>query len=170
MSPEYLNIISHATSSRPSSSPPRHARKQTLLRRHLISYSTHAENPRTNHDQKIHYNSLRVIIQHFRAHIANKPQPQKNYEATPTKWYENYRTLLTFDFEAAIFLSQWDSLPSIIEESNEFADEKLCAIFLDSILSSKAPVTEMVKVVMVRAFSDHPNFILIALPPCHTRG
>ncbi|BCR88298.1 uncharacterized protein ACHE_40862A [Aspergillus chevalieri] len=99
--------------------------------------------------KKNHYNSLRNTIEHFRTHIVNRTQSQQNQEATvPVKWQEKYRALLSFDFEAAVFLSHWDALPSIIEESSSFADSKLCAVFLDSILSAEAPIGEMVRVVM----------------------
>lgn len=66
-----------------------------------------------------------------------------------TRWKASYRTLLSFDFEAAILLEQHDSLSSIIEECHTFSDEKLCALFLDSILVSEAPISVMARVVMV---------------------
>lgn len=111
----------------------------------------HDRNTHTKRKQKNHYTNIRNTIEHFRAHVANHPQPQQNHETTvPEKWQKNYRALLSFDFEAAVFLSQWDCLPRIIEESSSFADSRLCAVFLDSILSAEAPVSEMVRVVMVR--------------------
>src|SRR5699024_4885743 len=112
----------------------------------------HDRNTHTKRKQKNHYTNIRNTIEHFRAHVANHPQLQQSYETTvPEKWQESYRALLSFDFEAAVFLSQWDCLPRIIEESSSFADSRLCAVFLDSILSAEAPVSEMVRVVMVHS-------------------
>lgn len=117
----------------------------------------HYRNTYPKRKQKTHYNSLRNTIEHFRTHIVNRTQSQQNQEATvPVKWQEKYRALLSFDFEAAVFLSHWDALPSIIEESSSFADSKLCAVFLDSILSAEAPIGEMVRVVMVRVSPTLP--------------
>lgn len=118
----------------------------------------HDQNTHTKRKQKNHYINLRNTTEHFRAHIANHPQLQQNHQTTvPEKWQENYRALLSFDFEAAVFLSQWDCLPRIIEESSSFADSRLCAVFLDSMLSAEALVSEMVRVVMVRPLQLYPH-------------
>lgn len=122
----------------------------------------HSRNMHSKRKQKNYYKSLRNEIEHLRAHIVNKTQPQQNQEATvPVKLQEKYRALLSFDFEAAVFLCHWNALPSIIEESSGFSDTKLCAVFLDSILSAEAPIGEMVRVVMVRLPSNFFPYIHI---------
>lgn len=104
-----------------------------------------------NKIQEIHYNEIRNEIQHFRTYRSQLQQNgSKETTQLMSKWQKPYGTLISFDFEAAILLKHWDSLPSLIEESSTIIDRKLSALFLDSILSSEAPVSIMTRVVMVR--------------------
>lgn len=57
--------------------------------------------------------------------------------------------MLSFDFEAAVLLKQWDSLVPIIDEARGILDDRLISTFVDCILSSGAPVRDMVRVVEV---------------------
>lgn len=104
-----------------------------------------------NKIQEIHYNEVRNEIQHFRTYHSQLQQ-NGSKEATQlmSKWQKPYGTLISFDFEAAILLKLWDSLPSLIEESSTIIDRKLSALFLDSILASEAPISIMTRAVMVR--------------------
>lgn len=62
---------------------------------------------------------------------------------------DKYRTLLAFDFEAAVRLGQWNSLSEIVDESRAIGDEKLYGIFADAILCSGAPIDEISQVFQV---------------------
>ncbi|EDN07288.1 predicted protein [Histoplasma mississippiense (nom. inval.)] len=59
---------------------------------------------------------------------------------------QKHRTLLAFDFEAAVRLRQWESLSEIIEESESFADDVLYGTFSDAMLCSEAPLENAARV------------------------
>ncbi|PGH36716.1 hypothetical protein GX50_00376 [[Emmonsia] crescens] len=71
-----------------------------------------------------------------------------------THWDETHRhdllkkqrTLLAFDFEAAVRLRQWESLDEIIDESESFADDILYGTFSDAMLCSDAPIENTTRV------------------------
>ncbi|RMJ26140.1 hypothetical protein PHISP_02985 [Aspergillus sp. HF37] len=63
--------------------------------------------------------------------------------------------MISLDFEAAIHLHQWTALPSLIEEARPIATEKLSAVFMDAILSSDAPTTEVLRVVKLIICTNH---------------
>ena len=67
---------------------------------------------------------------------------------------KKYRVLLSFDFEAAVRLKQWDTLKGIVFESATIADEKLYSVFADIALCSEAPLEEMVVIFKVRDCSS----------------
>jgi hypothetical protein len=64
---------------------------------------------------------------------------------------DKYRTLLAFDFEAAVRLKQWDDLVQLIDDSRSVADDKLYSIFADAILCSDAPMEESARVFQASA-------------------
>ena len=98
--------------------------------------------------QKDVYREIRTSIQNFRTNIQYQLQsPARTVEQRA--WLEKYRTLLAFDFEAAIFLKQWDCLPVIVEESTPIVDDRLSAIYLDAILSSQAEAKDILIVAKV---------------------
>ncbi|KAI5289634.1 hypothetical protein KEM54_003528 [Ascosphaera aggregata] len=53
---------------------------------------------------------------------------------------ERHRTVLAFDFEAALRLHNFTDLSDIVEEAHQYANEELYAIFIDAILGSDAPL------------------------------
>ena len=57
--------------------------------------------------------------------------------------------MVSLDFEAAIYLHQWGSLPSLIEETRAIATEKLSTIFMNAVLCSEAPTREILRIVKV---------------------
>ncbi|OJD25043.1 hypothetical protein ACJ73_03590 [Blastomyces percursus] len=64
-----------------------------------------------------------------------------NWEETHrSDLFRKHRTLLAFDFEAAVRLRQWCSLHEIIEESESFSDDILYGTFSDALLCSDAPL------------------------------
>ncbi|KZZ87885.1 Meiosis specific protein SPO22 [Ascosphaera apis ARSEF 7405] len=53
---------------------------------------------------------------------------------------EKHKTILAFDFEAAVRLHQFSDLTEIVDESQQYASEELYGIFIDAMLGSDAPV------------------------------
>lgn len=55
---------------------------------------------------------------------------------------QKHRTLLAFDFEAAVRLERWDCLNDILEESRRFVQEadELYSTFADVLLCSGGPI------------------------------
>ncbi|EEP81538.1 predicted protein [Uncinocarpus reesii 1704] len=67
---------------------------------------------------------------------------------------KKYRTLLAFDFEAAVRLKHWESLCEILYESRQVADDTLYGLFADCILCSDCPTEEIVKIfeIIIQAY------------------
>lgn len=76
----------------------------------------------------------------------------------------HHQTILTLDFEAAIHLAHWPSLSSLIDEAKDIVSPRLSAIFMNAVLSSDAPVREILRVVKVRVASQ-PAVPLPTHPP-----
>ena len=110
-----------------------------------------------NKTQDTHYNEIRNAVQCFRTYHSQLQQiDSKGTTGLLSKWQKHYGTLLSFDFEAAILLKHWDSLPCLIEESSAIIDGKLSALFLESIIASEAPVSVMTRAVMVCLHCNTP--------------
>ncbi|EGC46539.1 conserved hypothetical protein [Histoplasma capsulatum var. duboisii H88] len=91
-----------------------------------------------------YYLDSRNYIQFFRG-VFNCET--KNLEvADRNDLLQKHRTLLAFDFEAAVRLRQWESLSEIIEESESFADDVLYGTFSDAMLCSEAPLENAARV------------------------
>lgn len=65
------------------------------------------------------------------------------------EWTERYRVVIALDFEAAVYLEQWNSLQSMIEEARNIVTDKLSSLFMNALLSADAPVREILRVVKV---------------------
>lgn len=63
---------------------------------------------------------------------------------------EKHKTILAFDFEAAVRLHQFSDLTEIVDESQQYASEELYGIFIDAMLGSDAPVEVVSAVFQVR--------------------
>ncbi|PGH12790.1 hypothetical protein AJ79_04014 [Helicocarpus griseus UAMH5409] len=85
-----------------------------------------------------YYIDTRNHIQNFRGTLCGdiKTPREDHYDDLLKK----HRTLLVFDFEAAVRLGQWESLSEIIEESASYADDNLYGSFSDAIFCSDVPV------------------------------
>ncbi|KAI1936792.1 sporulation-specific protein 22 [Ophidiomyces ophidiicola] len=84
--------------------------------------------------QQAFYLDSRIHIQGFRTAIS--PLLKRNMIDSLSDYIEKYRTLLAFDFEAAVTLDQWSSLAEILKEARNIADARLYSLFADIILSS----------------------------------
>jgi hypothetical protein len=60
--------------------------------------------------------------------------------------------MLSFDFEAAVQLKQWETLESLIEAAKPVADEHLYSVYADAVLSSEASVEQKTRVFEVFEF------------------
>ncbi|PGH05766.1 hypothetical protein GX51_02737 [Blastomyces parvus] len=88
--------------------------------------------------QADYYLDSRNHIQFFRGVLNCE---STNWEETHRDdLFKKHRTLLAFDFEAAVRLRQWGSLDEIIEESEFVSDDILYGTFLDALLCSDAPL------------------------------
>lgn len=97
--------------------------------------------------QADYYLDSRNCIQFFRDAFNCET---KNLEvADRNDLLQKHRTLLAFDFEAAVRLRQWESLSEIIEESESFADDVLYGTFSDAMLCSEAPLENAARVLQV---------------------
>ncbi|KAE8378353.1 hypothetical protein BDV26DRAFT_292309 [Aspergillus bertholletiae] len=87
-----------------------------------------------------------TFAQHFRSYAWN-PAQREITTAHHSEWVQHYRNILSVDLECALFFKKWGHASSIIEESKSIIDDKLCSIFLDSILRCEASVIDIVKVI-----------------------
>ncbi|EAW14087.1 uncharacterized protein ACLA_071200 [Aspergillus clavatus NRRL 1] len=105
--------------------------------------------------QKNVYERLRKSVQRFEAHIQG---PLRTCITTTeqTKLLYKHRIMLSFDFEAAVSLEHWDDVPRIVDRANPIVDDKLCSVFIDCILRSAAPASNIVQVVKVCMSTSEP--------------
>ncbi|KAI5302316.1 hypothetical protein KEM55_001184, partial [Ascosphaera atra] len=80
-----------------------------------------------------HYNRSRAYIKNFRKRLLEPEEVDEDC-------LEKHKTMLAFDFEAAVRLGQFDDLLDIVDEVQQYADEELCGILIDALLSSDAGV------------------------------
>lgn len=101
--------------------------------------------------QEEQYLDVRIHVQGFR----NSIQVQLDQKDAPghEEWLKRYRAILSFDFEAVIYLEQWESLRTLIEEAGMVADDSLYTTFADAILCSYTPVEIKTQVFEVRVSS-----------------
>ncbi|KAL3445108.1 hypothetical protein BJX65DRAFT_310259 [Aspergillus insuetus] len=78
------------------------------------------------------YNEIREALKQYH------PRIQTISTDKQATWLEGYRIMLFIDFEAAIFLQQWQDLEKILETSKPILNGKLASYFLECILQSKA--------------------------------
>ncbi|KAL4793295.1 meiosis protein SPO22/ZIP4 like-domain-containing protein [Aspergillus venezuelensis] len=110
-----------------------------------------------------YYKQSRDSITKFKSHIQSL-----DLDSTPDTnshtWLDKYRIILSFDFETAVFLRQWDDLAGIIEASKPIVGPKLSSVFLDCLLRSGAPSACLARVVkqIIRTFHSSPSPILNA--------
>ncbi|RJE21969.1 hypothetical protein PHISCL_05711 [Aspergillus sclerotialis] len=91
-------------------------------------------------EKKIHYETIRAAIQSFRERISSQLNNERITVKERTAWVVKHREMLYFDFEAAIYLKQWNSLASLVDEARPIITDKLCSNFMESILISNAPM------------------------------
>lgn len=135
----FLKALRLVSEARKQSDPTKKVHSPTMLNPTYTQLTNQATN----------YQIVRHTVHAFRSQIQYQLREKSNTAKERTDWIVKYRTMLAFDFEAAIHLGQWIDLPSLIEEAKPIATDKLCCIFLDSILSSEAPIREILCVVKV---------------------
>ncbi|KAL2001085.1 hypothetical protein VTN02DRAFT_2252 [Thermoascus thermophilus] len=86
------------------------------------------------------YLDVRIYAESFRGLIHS--QLNRSDGTKKNTWMKKYRAMISFDFEAAVQLKQWDSIGTLVEEARTIADDKLYAIFADVVLSSDMPIEE----------------------------
>lgn len=105
--------------------------------------------------QEEQYLDVRIYVQGFRNNI----QSQLDRKDAPDheEWLQRYRTMLSFDFEAVIYMNQLESLRTLIDEAGTVADGRLYTIFADAILCSHIPIEIKSQVFEVGASSYGPQ-------------
>ncbi|KAL4933468.1 uncharacterized protein BDV17DRAFT_298935 [Aspergillus undulatus] len=100
-----------------------------------------------------YYKEARGPIKQFQGHIQHLGN-ETAMNADSQTWLDKHRIILSFEFEAAVFLRQWDDLVTIIESSKPIVGPKLSSVFLDCLLRSGAPSSCLSKFVkqMIRTF------------------
>ncbi|KAH1852980.1 hypothetical protein KXV29_009094 [Aspergillus fumigatus] len=104
------------------------------------------------------YKQIRRSVQRFEAYIQIELDTC-NTTSERGRWTHKYRLLLALDFEAAINLKHWNDIPSIIDRASNMLDDKLCSAFLDCILRSGAPASNIAQVVksIICSFHSSPS-------------
>lgn len=72
--------------------------------------------------------------------------------------------MISFDFEAAAQLRQWDTLGSLVEETRTIADDRLYAIFADVVLCSEMPAEEATRIFEVRGLFSSSQIRCVIIP------
>ncbi|PYI08552.1 hypothetical protein BO78DRAFT_310532, partial [Aspergillus sclerotiicarbonarius CBS 121057] len=105
------------------------------------------------------YHEIHKITKHFREQINTHQTEISRTETEHQEWLSKYRIILALDLEASIFLNDWTTVSIIVEESSAIIDEKLSSIFLDRILRSEAPITDIVRTVkeLIRTLHGSPS-------------
>ncbi|KMU72544.1 hypothetical protein CISG_09531 [Coccidioides immitis RMSCC 3703] len=114
---------------------------------HFLAAVIEVSQARTHNDSEVQnqfYLNARAHIQGFRK-VASPLFEQLSNDESLAALTEKRRTLLAFDFEAAVRLKQWSNLSEMLNESRKIADEMLYSLFADAVLSSEAPVEVMLK-------------------------
>ncbi|KAK2758343.1 hypothetical protein FQN54_004191 [Arachnomyces sp. PD_36] len=112
--------------------------------------------------QQEHYLDVRIHVQSFRDRL--KAQRARSDPEAGDDLVKKYRILLSFDFEAAVRLQQWDNLETLVYETIDFADERLYSVLVDVILCSEAPIEEMVTVFKVSIILRPTTSLLLTHP------
>ncbi|KAL5340752.1 meiosis protein SPO22/ZIP4 like-domain-containing protein [Aspergillus crustosus] len=136
--------------------PLEHLLKCTFLQTMIII--TEARRETSSRKKESHYEKAREVIKHFHDHIQafGLDTIAKSH---PDTWLDKYRIILSFDFEAAVFLHQWEDLTSIIEASKPIVCAKLSSVFLDCLLRSGAPSSHLSRFLkqLIRTFHSSPS-------------
>ncbi|OXV09700.1 hypothetical protein Egran_02544, partial [Elaphomyces granulatus] len=103
------------------------------------------------------YRAIRAYVQSFLSRIQS--QLGVNSGQTYDTWVKRYQSMLSFDFEAAVQLKQWETLESLVEAAKPVADEHLYSVYADAVLSSEASVEQKTRVFeqIVDAFQTSNN-------------
>ncbi|KAL3489865.1 meiosis protein SPO22/ZIP4 like-domain-containing protein [Aspergillus germanicus] len=106
----------------------------------------------SNAGKTTQYNEVREALKQFH------PRIQSISTDKQVTWLERYRIMLFIDFEAAIFLQQWQDLEKIFETSKPIVDGKLASYFLECILQSEAssPCVSRAVKQLIRALHSSP--------------
>ncbi|WEW57166.1 sporulation-specific protein 22 [Emydomyces testavorans] len=136
------------------------ARKDIELRNmlcHFLAAIITVAQARTQNDpetKKGFYRDARMHIQGFRERVLPLME-QSLEEKTLEDCLKKYRTLLAFDFEAAVRLNQWDSLGEILHQSQTIADSALYSLYADALLCSGAPTEKLLKIFQIITQATH---------------
>ncbi|KAL4785183.1 meiosis protein SPO22/ZIP4 like-domain-containing protein [Aspergillus varians] len=119
---------------------------------------TEARREKSSAKKEHHYKEVRRATKQFRIHIQSLGLDSV-MDPHPHTWLDKYRIILSFDFEATVFLRQWNDLAKVIETSKPIISARLSSVFLDCLLRSGAPssyISQFVKQ-MIRTFHSSPS-------------
>ncbi|KAL4876099.1 meiosis protein SPO22/ZIP4 like-domain-containing protein [Aspergillus karnatakaensis] len=119
---------------------------------------TEARREKSSSKKEMHYKEAREAINQFQDTI-HLSGADFTAHTPPHSWLDKYRIILSFNFEATVYLRQWDDLAKIIETSKPIVCAKLSSVFLDCLLRSGAPSSYLSRFVkqLIRTFHSSPS-------------
>ncbi|KAL4918229.1 meiosis protein SPO22/ZIP4 like-domain-containing protein [Aspergillus aurantiobrunneus] len=156
ISTKFMELDQKETGAVPNVELLEHYLKCTFLQSMIVI--TEARREKKSLEKEHHYKEAHEAIKQFQAHIQTLGLDYI-VNTHPHTWLEKYRVILSFDFEATVFLRQWDDLAKIIEASKPIVGAKLSSVFLDCLLRSGAPSSYLSQFVkqMIRTFHSSPS-------------
>lgn len=99
-------------------------------------------------NQEKHYREVRNAARDVQKHI--QPIFKTSLTTKNHHWLTKYRAILSFDFEAAVYMIQWNDLDGVVEEAAPIFDDKLVSVLFDLVLSPKVPLQVSLRLLNVR--------------------
>ncbi|KAL4956903.1 meiosis protein SPO22/ZIP4 like-domain-containing protein [Aspergillus filifer] len=153
---KFMELTQQRTKTEPNINPIEHYLKCTFLQSMVIISEARRQKKTLKKEQ--YYKQARDPITIFKSQIQALDldfMPDTNSHT----WLDKYRIILSFDFEAAVYLRQWDDLAGIIEASKPIVGPKLSSVFLGCLLRSGAPSACLARVVkqIIRTSHSSPS-------------
>ncbi|KAL4937088.1 hypothetical protein BDV06DRAFT_227288 [Aspergillus oleicola] len=155
---KFMELTQQQVETEPHTNLLEHYLKCTFLQSMILI--TEARRQKKSLKKEQYYKQARDPISRFRSHIQALGLDSILNTHSHT-WLDKYRIILSFDFEIAVFLRQWDDLAGIIEASKSIVGPKLSSVFLDCLLKSGAPSVCLARSIkqIIRTFHSSSSFL-----------
>ncbi|BCS26477.1 uncharacterized protein APUU_51188S [Aspergillus puulaauensis] len=152
LSTRFMELEQKKTEGVSGTDPIQHYLKCTFLRSIVLVIEARREKAYAKKEH--HYREASEAIKQCKIHIQSLGITSISNINPPHPWVDKYRIILSLDFEATVFLRQWEDLAKIIEASKPVVEVKLSSVFLDCLLRSGAPSSYLSQFVkkMIRTF------------------
>ncbi|OJJ01545.1 hypothetical protein ASPVEDRAFT_150369 [Aspergillus versicolor CBS 583.65] len=157
ISTKFMELEQKKTESESNTDTLQHYLKCTFLQSIIIANEARREKGSAKKGN--YYRETSEAIKQFKTHIQSLGIRSISITNPPYPWIDKYRIILSLDFEATVFLRQWEDLAKIIEASKPVISAKLSSVFLDCLLRSGAPSSYLSQFVkqMIRTFHSSPS-------------